>query len=198
MLSHPSLSPNAIIMSWHSVQHTLSTAYTQDNLSSLHSHNFGLTPECSFSFRRSSLPIDRHQPVLHTRFKAKVTLSDYQGGELTNWWIGSWRAVHRLPPSTRPILLDHGLQVYLQTRLFTSCMFAQSWPPSAYLETRSIMASKHISKYARLPPPTASPQWLDHGLRVHIWEYLIVISSRTSNWSQTPPAASPVIACVDG
>jgi len=39
----------------HRVQHTPSTASTQDCLSSLHSHDYELTPECSFSFRRASL-----------------------------------------------------------------------------------------------------------------------------------------------
>jgi hypothetical protein len=37
------------------VQHTPSTAYTQDCLSSLHSHDHELTPECSFSLQRASL-----------------------------------------------------------------------------------------------------------------------------------------------
>jgi hypothetical protein len=39
----------------HRVEHTPSTASTHDCLSSLHSHNYELTPECSFSFRRASL-----------------------------------------------------------------------------------------------------------------------------------------------
>jgi len=39
----------------HRVQHTPSTASTQDCLSSLHSHGYELTPDCSFSFRRASL-----------------------------------------------------------------------------------------------------------------------------------------------
>ena len=34
----------------HRVQHTTSTASTHDCLSSLHSHDYELTPECSFSF----------------------------------------------------------------------------------------------------------------------------------------------------
>jgi hypothetical protein len=34
---------------------TLSTASTQDCLSSLHSHDYELTPEHRFSFRRASL-----------------------------------------------------------------------------------------------------------------------------------------------
>jgi len=70
-LSHPSLSLHAMIMSWHRVQHTFSTAYTKysihqvqhtpstastrDSLSSIHSYVSELTPECSFSFQRASL-----------------------------------------------------------------------------------------------------------------------------------------------
>jgi len=37
------------------VQHIPSTACTQDCLSCLHSHDYELTPECSFSFQRASL-----------------------------------------------------------------------------------------------------------------------------------------------
>jgi len=71
MLCHPSHSPHARNMSWHRVQHTLSTAYTEYSLhraqltpstaftydcsSSLHSHDYELTPECGCSFRRTSL-----------------------------------------------------------------------------------------------------------------------------------------------
>jgi len=59
-LSHPSLSPfhdHALTPSTgiHRVLHTPSTAYTQDCLSSLHSHDYELAPECSFSLRRASL-----------------------------------------------------------------------------------------------------------------------------------------------
>ena len=39
----------------HRAQHTLNTASTEDCLSSLHSHDYELTPECSFSFRHASL-----------------------------------------------------------------------------------------------------------------------------------------------
>jgi len=79
-LSYPSLSLHVIIMSWRRVQHTPSTAYTeysihrvstQDCLSSLHSHDYKLTPECSFSFRRASYTIDRYQPALHESSKVK-------------------------------------------------------------------------------------------------------------------------------
>jgi len=71
------------------------------------------------------------------------------------------------PPSASPNLLDHGLQVYLQTRSITACKFARSWPPSAspnsldpgfhvHLQTRSIPASKCISEFIRSPSPSAS------------------------------------------
>jgi len=74
--SHPSLSLHAMILSWHRVQHTPSTAYTkynytkycihwvqqttntvlsQDCLFSFHSHDYLSIPECRFSFRRASL-----------------------------------------------------------------------------------------------------------------------------------------------
>ena len=46
----------------HRVQHTPSTANTQDCLSSLHSHDYELTPECSFSFQSASLQ-DRPPPA---------------------------------------------------------------------------------------------------------------------------------------
>ena len=39
----------------HREQHTPNTSYTEDCLFSLHSHDYELTPECSFSFRRASL-----------------------------------------------------------------------------------------------------------------------------------------------
>jgi hypothetical protein len=39
----------------HRVQHTPSTASTQNCLFSFHSHDYELTPECSFSFRRACL-----------------------------------------------------------------------------------------------------------------------------------------------
>jgi len=97
-------------------------------------------------------------------------------------------AVHQPALSTRPILLDHGLQsvllnslnygylVYLQSRWIMASKFAQWSSPSAsrnslhlgvHLEVHLIMASKFISKYTRLPPPSASLKLLDHGLQVH-------------------------------
>jgi len=108
-------------------------------------------------------------------------------------------------PSASVNSLDHGLQVYVQTRLITAGKFAPALPPSASpnslghglqvsLQTGSITACK----FARAWPPSASPNSLDHGLGVYLCVHSIVIFRRTSNCSQALPATSPDIACVDG
>jgi len=71
-------------------------------------------------------------------------------------------------PSASPNSLDYGLKVYLQTRSITACMFTWSRPPSAYLQTHSIMASKCISNLAEPWPPAVSPNSLDYGLHKRI------------------------------
>jgi len=68
----------------HRIQHTPSTAYTYYCLSSLHSHDYELTPECSFSIWCASLQINHHQTAFHKSFKGKVTLSHSHGSKLTN------------------------------------------------------------------------------------------------------------------
>jgi len=142
-LGHPSLSLHDMIMSWHRVQHTPSTAYTeyslhrvqhppstastQDCLSSLHSHDYELTPECIFSFRPTSLHERPPSASSPWQLKGKVTLSHSHGCELTNRWIESHYLVRRpstaskyssnlarsRPPSASSISHDHGLQVHL-------------------------------------------------------------------------------------
>ena len=52
-------SPAYIEYSIHRIQHTPNTAYTQDIVSSLHFHDYKLTPECSFGFWGASL---HHRP----------------------------------------------------------------------------------------------------------------------------------------
>jgi hypothetical protein len=86
------------------------------------------------------------------------------------------RAVHRLPPSTCPNLLNCGLQTH--TIMASKCIFklARSRLPSAsphslshalqvHLQSRSIPAFKCISKLARSQSPIASPNSLVHGLQ---------------------------------
>jgi len=205
-LSHPSLSLHDPIMSWHRVQHTPSTTSTQDCLSSLHSHDYKLTPQCSFSFRRTSLhdwPPSASSPG---GVKGKVTLSHSHGCELTNWWIECQHRARRpsaaskyssnltwsRPPSASPNLLDHSLQVYLQTRSITAskciCKLAQSQPPSVSpntldygLQVRTITASKCISEFTQSWPPSASLSSLDLGLQVHISTRAIMASKYIIN-----------------
>ena len=128
-----------------------------------------------------------------------------------NQWIESQLASrlppNRLPPSTRPISLDHGLQMYLQTRSITAskCIskLTRSRPPSVspdsldyglqvhlwvhylgvqvQLQTRSITASKCITELTRPRPPSASPNSLDPGLKVHLWVQSISVSKCISN-----------------
>jgi len=190
--SHPSLSLHGRIMSWHRVQHTPSTASTQDFLSSLHSHDYQLTPECRFSFRRASL-YDRPPSASSLwELKSKVTSSHSHRWDSTNRWVESQHRVRRpstastyssnltrsRTPSASPNSLGHGLQVHLQTR--------------------SITASKCISKPARLWAASASPNSLYYSLGVYLWVHSIFIFRRTSNRSQAAPAASPDIPCGDG
>jgi len=97
-LSYPSLSLHVMIMSWHRIRHTPNTAYTeysihrvqhtpsiQDCSSSLHSHDYQLTPECSFSFRRASLHDRPPSSSSPCELKGNVTLSHSHSCELTNW-----------------------------------------------------------------------------------------------------------------
>jgi len=136
------------------VQHTLSTASTQDCLSSLHSQDYKLTPECSFSFQRASLQ-DRLPPSsTQWELEGKVTSSQSHSCDLTIWMIESQPAVRllstssmyssnlawSLPPTDSPNSLDHGLQVHLSV--------TWSWPPNAL------------------------PDSLDHGFQVHLWVQL--------------------------
>jgi hypothetical protein len=68
----------------HSVQYILSTPSTQDFLSSLHSHNYQLTPEWSFSFQHASLHDQLPSATSPCKFKNTVTLSHSQVCESTN------------------------------------------------------------------------------------------------------------------
>jgi len=176
----------------HRVQHTPSTAFTEDYLLSLHSLEFELTAECRFSFRRTSLPIDRHQPVLHKSVKGKVTSSHSHCFELTNRWRES-QHLARLPStasrsttskyssnlalsypatSASPNSLDHGLGVYL-------------W-------VHSILLSNCISKVARSWPQSASLCSLDLGLQLHLHTRSITASQCISEFPQCrSPIASP-------
>jgi len=204
-LSHPSLSLHVLIMSWHRVQqtpstsihwvqHTPTTASTQDCLSSLHSHDYELTPECSFSFWRASLHNRPPSASSAWELRGKVTLSHSHGCELTNWWKESQHSV-RLPStafSSRPDSLDYGLQVC--TIMASKCIskLAPSLPPSVSLksldyglETCSIKSSKCISKHAPSWSLSASLSSLDHGLQVYLEIHLITASKCISKLARS-------------
>jgi len=127
--------------------------------------------------------ISEHVVILNSLYS-----SNY---ELTNEYsVGSRRAslpIHHLddqsPPSTPPILIDHGLAVYLESSAMMASKgiseFTRSWPPSAcpnsldpglkvHLHIRSITASKCISTLIRSGPPSTSLSSLDLGLQVHL------------------------------
>jgi len=141
----------------HRVQHTLSTAL-KDCLSSLHSHDYKLTPECSFSFRRASIHDRPPSASSPWELKGKVTLSHSHGCELTNW--GNTVSAPGAPSIDRR-------QVLVQYRSITAFKWisklARLRPPSSHdhglqvhLQSRSITASKWISQLARSRPPSTS------------------------------------------
>jgi len=59
---------------------------------------------------------------------------------------------------------DHGLLGHLHTCSILASQFRRLWPPTAYLLTGSITASKWISKLPRLQPPCLH----NHGLPVYL------------------------------
>jgi hypothetical protein len=80
------------------------------------------------------------------------------------------------PPSASPNSLNHGIEVYLQTRSITACQFTQSWYPTAYLQPCSIMPSK----FAQSGPPPA-----------HLQSRLITISESITKF---PPPRTPIVS----
>jgi hypothetical protein len=175
----------------HRVQHTPSAAYTKDCLSSLHSHDFELTPECGFSFRRTSLPVHRHQPVLFKSFKGKVTSSHSHGYELTNRGIES-QNLARLPSTASR---SKCISELARSRPHSASLSSLNLGLQLHLQTRSITASKCISKLARSRrsrPPSASLSSLNLGLQVHLQTRSIMASKCISEFPPSrPPSASP-------
>jgi len=120
----------------------------------------------------------------------------------------SWTTASRLPTSkycfnlarswarsASPKLLDHGLQMHVQTRSITAsnCIskLARLRPPSSHHHGLQV----HIFKLVLSRPPGASPNLLDHGLPVHLQTQSIMasnyISKHTWLW---PPSASPYLS----
>jgi hypothetical protein len=87
MLSYPTQCLHLMIMSWHRVQYTPST---QHCLSSLYSHDYELTTECSFNLWCCSLYNRPPSASFPWELKRSVTLSHSHSCQLTNWWIYLW------------------------------------------------------------------------------------------------------------
>jgi hypothetical protein len=94
----------------HPVQHTPSTAYTQDCASSLHSRDYKMTLDCSFSFQHAYL--HNRLPSASSPWELKVTLRhSHISSQLTDELsFSTWCAIHWPPPSTWPISLNHSIQ----------------------------------------------------------------------------------------
>ena len=198
----------------HRVQHTPSTAYTEYSI-----HRVQHIPSTSYTeCCKHCIP---HHPRIHCLpllaslwchgRQCCIQFTTFQKLQV-NQWTESQLPLHlpsellppdRPPPSTSPISLDHGLQVYLQTCSITApeCICNPAWlrPPSAssnlhnhglqvFLWTCTIIASKCISKLAPSWPPSASLDSLDYSLWVYLQAHTIMFSKLTQ-WA--PPTASP-------
>jgi len=84
------------------------------------------------------------------------------------------------PPSASPNSHNHGLQVHLQTRSITASSVSLNSHDYG-LQTRSIPASKCISKLARSRSRSVSLCSLDHSLQVHLQTRSITASSVSLN-----------------
>jgi len=215
MLSHPLLSHHVVIMSWHRVQHTPSTISTHYCVSSLHSRNYELTPECSFICLLASLHDRPWSASSPWQLQGEVTLSHSNGRKLTNWWNESQHPARRpltaskfsskhaqLRPSSS---YDHWLQVHLRTPKITASKVARSWPPSVspnwldsrlqvHLETHSITISECISKFTPLHPPSSSANMLYYRLHMNLQTRWIMASESISEFARSSFSGVPEIA----
>jgi len=162
--------------SMHQVQHTPSTAYTVYSTHRVqHTPNIVCLPFIlmitSWPLNvasTSSMPpytINRHHPAFNEKLNGKVTLSHSHCCELPNWWIESQHSAC-CPSTTSKYSLDY------------------SWP------VLTIMASKCISKLARLRPPSLH----DHVIEVHCETRSITASECISEFTQSSFPGAPRIA----
>ena len=198
-----------MIMSWHRVQHTPSTAYTEYSIHWVqHQRNIVcllfIHISTSWSLNVASAPgvppytIDHDQTNCTWGLKCKFTLSQSHGCELPTWW----RECQNLPchPATackyssRLTQLrsssshDHGLLVHLQTRSSAASKLARSWPPS--ISPNSLEYGVQVHLQTRLI--TAS-KLLDHHLQLqYLQTRLITASKCISKLAQSrSPSVSP-------
>jgi len=186
------------------VQHTPSTASTQHCVSTLHSHDYKLTPECSLSFL---CDFPHHRPPSASypwEIKGNVTLSQLHGWELTNWWIECLHpACHpstaskytsnlaRLwPPSALRNSLDDWVYMNIHTWMITPSKFTLSWPPCACLNSLDYGLQVSIFMASKL----ISPNSLDDGLHVYLHTPSILFFESISEYTQSSSSGTPPIA----
>jgi len=196
-LCHPSLALDAMIMTWHCVQHTPSTVSTQDCLSSLHFQDYELKPECRFSFWRA---------ILHYRPPSASSPWEFSGW--VNWLMKIAQASGELFIEHLTVLVQscsimasmhaysiwHGyyLPVPLHSYLIMAsrCIFrlGQLWPASSHYHGLQV---HHLTR-SMMPSRGISPRSIDHSLHMHLQSCPIVACTCISNlvWSW-PPSVSP-------
>jgi len=188
----------------HRVQHTPRTAYTEYSIHRVqHTAKIVYLPSIVIIMSwplnvgsASGIPpytINCHQPARRESSNIKSPCHNPTvASQLTDKWSPNTRhAVHRQPPTARPISLngflqsvspnlqDDGLQVDLQTHsiMISECISKFTWsrlpsvflnmlnyPLHVHLQTRSITASKCISDFTRSQSPSTSPNSLHPGL----------------------------------
>ena len=150
-----------------------------------------------------ALSIDHIQVLIKSRSIMAYNVYDQTTSLTASKCIS--RPAQSRPASVSPNLLDYCLKV--------RCITASKWiskldwllPPSASpnsldycLQVPRITASQCMFKLDQIQPPSASQNPLNSVLGVYPWVRSIVISRRTSNFSQALAAASPDILCIDG
>jgi len=134
-------------MSWHRVQHTLSTAYTNYSIHQVqHPPKISCLP-CILMITCwplnvasvTGMPpykIDCHQLALHDRSKVKwLCHIPMAASQLTDEQsLSTQHTVRQMPPSTCPISHYHIFEVYLQTHLITASKYISPFSLDHVLE----------------------------------------------------------------
>jgi len=140
-------------------------------VSSLRFQDYQLTPEWHFSFWSSSLQDWPPSDSSPWELKCTVTLSHSYDWEETDWWLEA----------------QHPAAYSLTTSKYSSSL-TRSEPPSTYLYTPLITATKRSSETALLGPPSSQ----DDSLQVHFKTHSITTSHCLAKYAHLlPPSKSP-------
>jgi len=143
-------------------KHTPSTAYMQDCLFFLYSHDHKLTPEYSFSFRCASLHAQLPSGTSPWERKDAVTLSYSHVCVSTNCRIKPPQPA-RCPSTASKY--SSNLAWWRPPERITKVKWLHL---EVYLQTCSITISECITKFPCSWPPSVFPNFLDYILQVHV------------------------------